>query len=646
MNQNNKKKVLIVTDNIVSKTGFGRAAKLYIEYLYKLNKYDLVHLAIGTTNAAPSEMMRFPWRTIPSVNISQLENIKRQNDPKNHEGIDRMAGYGAFVLDDVVKTEKPQVVLLVQDVWSFDVHINKKWFQTLNPVLWVTLDSLPILPKAVEIAPKVKNYWSWADFATKAMHKLGYAQVRTVRGPVDTKSFSRLNNEKKKQLRFENNIPENTFIIGDVFRNQLRKSVPNMLEGFAMFKKECPNAKLLFHTSWAEGWDIPRFMKQFNVEEQDVLTTYICKNCKKYQIKPFTGHDLDCPHCKAQKSQVTTNPAIGVSEKQLNEIYNLMDVFLHAITSGGQEIPVQEAKLTELITLVTNYSCGEDSCQPEAHSFALDWKSYYEPGTQFIKSSTYPSSIYKQLMKVYTMSPKDRLQMGFYARKWVIDNFSVEVIGKILENHIDNSPIIDESVFDFKDEQKDPTYNIPDIHDNVKWLLDMYQNILKMKDVDENNDGVKHWISQLSNGVPRKDIENFFRKTAWEENQKAGVGQVSFESLLNKDDKKRVIVVLPESTGDVLLVTSLFKSIRERYPKPEWAFYFSCKRQFKDIIDGNPYIDKWIEYNPMMDNLLWLEGSSSHNGYFNIAYLPYIKTQRMLGYLHSGQDKIDFELQK
>jgi hypothetical protein len=96
----------------------------------------------------------------------------------------------------------------------------------------------------------------------------------------------------------------------------------------------------------------------------------------------------------------------------------------------------------------------------------------------------------------------------------------------------------------------------------------------------------------------------------------------------------------------VLLVTSLFKSIRERYPKPEWAFYFSCKRQFKDIIDGNPYIDKWIEYNPMMDNLLWLEGSSSHNGYFNIAYLPYIKTQRMLGYLHSGQDKIDFELQK
>ena len=43
--------------------------------------------------------------------------------------------------------------------------------------------------------------------------------------------------------------------------------------------------------------------------------------------------------------------AKGVSEKELNEVYNLMDVYCHPFTSGGQEIPIQEAKLTELITL-------------------------------------------------------------------------------------------------------------------------------------------------------------------------------------------------------------------------------------------------------------------------------------------------------
>ena len=39
-----------------------------------------------------------------------------------------------------------------------------------------------------------------------------------------------------------------------------------------------------------------------------------------------------------------------------------MDVYCHPFTSGGMEIPIFEAKLTELVTLVTNYSCGEDSC--------------------------------------------------------------------------------------------------------------------------------------------------------------------------------------------------------------------------------------------------------------------------------------------
>ena len=58
----------------------------------------------------------------------------------------------------------------------------------------------------------------------------------------------------------------------------------------------------------------------------------------------------------------TTSVGGGVSEA-VKQIYNLMDVYCHPFTSGGQEIPIQEAKLTELVTLVTNYSCGEEQCE-------------------------------------------------------------------------------------------------------------------------------------------------------------------------------------------------------------------------------------------------------------------------------------------
>ena len=110
------------------------------------------------------------------------------------------------------------------------------------------MDSLPILPSAVDNAPKIKNYWIWSNFATKALHEKGHAHVKTVHGCLETKNFYRLSDEKRNELRSNNNIAEDTYIVGFVFRNQLRKSVPNLLEGFKKFQEKVPNSKLLLHT--------------------------------------------------------------------------------------------------------------------------------------------------------------------------------------------------------------------------------------------------------------------------------------------------------------------------------------------------------------------------------------------------------------
>ena len=44
------KKVFIMTDFPLAKTGFGRNCKAIMEYLYKTGKYDLVNLAVGTVD--------------------------------------------------------------------------------------------------------------------------------------------------------------------------------------------------------------------------------------------------------------------------------------------------------------------------------------------------------------------------------------------------------------------------------------------------------------------------------------------------------------------------------------------------------------------------------------------------------------------
>lgn len=633
-----KKKLVYQSDFSLAKTGFGRAAKALLTYLYKTGKYDIVHYSCGLPYTHP-EFERTPWKTVGSLPNNPQEIQELNKDPN----VARLASYGAHYLDKVIQEEKPDVYIAVQDIWGIDFAIDKKWFDKITSVLWTTLDSLPILPSAVEKAPKIKNYWIWSDFATKALHDLGHKQVKTVHGPVETKNFYRLENSKREELRKRFNIPLNGFVIGFVFRNQLRKSVPNLLEGYALWKRSNPEIKntyLLLHTHWSEGWNIHRLAKEYDINLNEILTTYVCKNCGNYEVKPFHGQDANCRFCGTEKSQITTNVSLGITEDQLNEVYNLMDVYCHPFTSGGQEIPIQEAKLAELITLVTNYSCGEEMCEQSAYSLPLEWSEYREHGTEFIKASTKPNSIAKQINKVYNMSVEKRKEWGRKAREWTINNFSVETVGKYIEEFIDNAPSAD---FDFstKEEERDPYHKIPEIKDDSEWLTYMYHNILKMHHVDNNDEGHRYWMQEMAKGSKRQDVENYFRKVAAQENQKNK--RVSFEEILGEGSPEdRVLYVMPESIGDIYISTSLFESIKKQYPDKK--LFVATNPQYFSILEGNPYVDKVIQYMPQMDQLLWLEGAGDHKGYFEIAFLPHIGTQRLFNYQHNGKDKIAFSL--
>lgn len=631
--------VLFQTDSSLVKTGFGRNSKALIKYLYNTGKYNIIQYCGGVQYSHP-ELKRTPWLSIGCLpdNPQEIEYLNR--DPN----LVRLASYGAHYLDKVITEQKPDVYIAVQDFWGVDFAIDKPWFNKISSVIWTTLDSLPILPQAIDKAKSIKNYWIWSDFATKELHRLGHKHVKTVHGALEDADFYRLSDKQKLQLRQSNNLPENSFIIGFVFRNQLRKSVPNLLEGYSIWKNQNPEIKntfLLLHTSFAEGWDIQKFANEYKVPMSEILTTYICKSCKNYEVKPFIGHEANCKFCRKEKSQNTTNIAFGVSESQLNEIYNLMDVYCHPFTSGGQEIPVQEAKLAELITLVTNYSCGEELCEEGSASIPLEWSEYREFGTQFRKASTFPSSIAKQINKVYQMDKNKRNELGKQARNWTLENFSVKKIGKLFEDFLDLCPkVFDANAFRLSVEEKNPHAIIPPIEEENKWIISLYKEILKM-DVDENDDGFKNWKTQLKNNMPRKDIETYFRQVAEQENQKNS--KVTLEDLLDKNDVgKRILYVIPESIGDVFLSTSLFNSIKKTYP--DYNLYVATKPENFQVLEGNQTIHRIIPYNPQLDNLLWLEGQGGHKGYFEIAFLPFIGTQKILNYVHNGKDIIQLDL--
>lgn len=651
-----KKTVLIHSNHSKSKSGFGRHTKELLTYLYKTGKYNLVEYCTGL-NWSAEHLKKMPWKAygvLPDTNEEWGRALQGLN-PHEQEIRKRDIAYGALNIDRVIKQERPDVYIGIEDIWAFTGYFDKKWWSKINCVMHTTLDSLPILPDAVSAADKIKHYYVWAKFAEKAMHDMGHSHVRTVHGAIDSSKFYRLSDSQRLEIRRKNKIPDDAFIIGFVFRNQLRKSVVKVLQGFKTFCEQNPecNAYLLLHTHWTEGWNIPERIKEVGVDPSRVLTTYVCRSCKQYEVKPYAlspeayaqqkinveaGQNQPCRFCGSKNGQVTANPTDGVTEEQLNEVYNLMDVYAHAFTSGGQEIPVQEAKLTELITLVTNYSCGEDWCTTESGGLPLDWEEYREPGTEFIKASTFSSSIAKQLKKVWKMKTEDRRKMGKIAREYVLKTCDISVVCKYFEDLIDSFEPISWD-FDFSEPKKNPSYVPAPIEDDKEWLKDLYRNILLMY-VKDDDKGLLNWMKWLKDGShTRESTLHYFRTLAANLNKEQE--KTDFGELFDKNGRKRVLFVLKESLGDCFIVTSLFKSLKEQYP--EHDIYIGVEPKYADVFLGNPYVHKIIPYHPAMESELAMVGQGKSEGYVNVYMNPAISTQRQLNYLSNNNIGLDLK---
>ncbi len=679
-----KKKVLFHSDYCGAATGFGGFMEELLTYLYKTNKYEIFLYSCGS-HWQNHEYTKWPWKVYGAIPNNQMEvNNWISKFPQHEQGIRiRDMQYGSLNIDRVIQEVKPDVYIGNQDFWGLSYCLDKKWWNKIPCVLNWTADSVPVLEEAQEKAHLIKYHMVWADFAVKAFKQLAieeaikfnqfkeklskakyqneeqakqaatqllavqkrceekieaFNRVKLLRGTVDTKTFQRLSDEDRLSLRAKLNLSKDDFYLGFLSRNQLRKLIPNLLEGYKLFRTQNPdikNVKLLLFTHWGEGWNIPRLLNELNIDNEDILACYKCKKTGEFFVMPFMGQDINNPKTGDQKTLVTVNLGDSLTTEQVNEWYNLLDGFILPITSGGQERALQEAKLCELVTITNPYSCGEDNCVPEAQSIILNQSYNREFGSQFIKANPEPQSIADNISLLYQMDDGKKKEMGKKAREWVLNNFSIEVIGKQYEDLIDSMPA-HEWDFNMNFEEKDPNSSIPNIQDDREWLKLMYKNILKM-DVTDHDGGLLFWLEETRKGADRGKIERYFREVALQENQKNI--QTKFEDLLRKDDEgRRILYVMPESAGDVFMSTALFASIKELYPNH--TLYVATKPEFFDILGLNPNIDCLLPFLPEMDNQIIMEGQGKEKGYFEIAFLPHVGTQRHLDYLHNGKTRL------
>lgn len=639
-----KKKVLFVSNYPAMKTGFGGFVREILDFLYRKDAYELAVLGAGVPFKGHPDFIRFPYQCYGTIPAHLPEEMQRmQQDP----AYARDVNYGRWAIDEVLKEFKPDLVIFSEDSWQTSPWFeSKKWWNKIPTIIHTTIDSEPLLEDAIKLAKGTNYFYTWSDFAPPLFHKKGSTHVKALHGTIDTKTYCKLSSEIKKQLRQKHNISPTDFIVGMVFRNQTRKQVHSLIEGHVEFQKNNPQvkSKLLLVTSLEEGWRISKLAEERGANKDDILYVYKCRKTQNYFILPDKGQGIDNPVTEDTGCLFTTNITDGITNEQLNEVYNLMDCYAHVFNSGGMERPIFEAKLCELPTLVTNYSCGEDLCIPNIGTFALEYSTSLEFGTEFIKANTYPSSIAKQLKKVVNLDNREKSEQCKNGRKWVIENYSIESVGNKFAELIDSIPeytgqwnFWESRVANLNAEPTKPIGNARDLVDFA------YRDILNWHpdEIDLEREDLKQWVKNLEGGMPPQQFLEVIRKAGAEHNAKLPNNITPEKYLRDLGVKENaVLVVFKESGGDVVLITSLFRSLREQYPNNQLVV--SVEPRFAELLLGNLNIDLVIPFQSWMDQQLILQGIGANKPLVFKSLHLRAGTQQNLDYL--GADKINLNL--
>lgn len=636
-----KKKILFLTDPTFLKTGLSRNITALLKYLWATNKYELVHVCCGTIANAP-ELQIPPWECYGVLPNNQQQLNELQKDGTRM----RLASYGLAAIDDIIKEEKPDIFVGSNDSWSFHQLPEREWFQKINSILHVTLDSLPIKIDQQNQAAACKNYFTWTSFAEKELKRIDakkFGHVKTLHGTLNSEVFKPTSLEQKRALKKQFGISEDTMIVTMVSRNQLRKLFFSLIEGLVKFKKWHPGkkVKLLFNTT-NEQWQFGEIIYHLQYKEgyegilkpDDVLFGYFCKNCKQIDIKPLIGNDLDCRMCGAQKSQIIPSINMCADEDELvKKIYGISDCMCHCHTSGGLEWSCVEGMLCGLPLATIPYSCGTEFTENN-FVYSIDYTKTREVESGFWKAVPDDSSVAKYYNKMFEYGPIKRMEIGMKSREWAVKEFDVKNIGPEWEDVFDKLPLIDYSAISFNYKKKLESYELKnDISDDKEWVRDLYKNVLLI-DVNDSDKGLQDWCNGLKQGQKRQDILNFFLNVAKQDNQKNK--QVDFGEILEGKKEDRVLLVQPETMGDELLITSLLKDYETQYP--DKIRYLACKPQFAAVFLGIPDL-KVINWEPWMDNSLHMEAN-----YFQVVLQAHPFTQRFINYLHNDSSKTAIDL--
>lgn len=239
--------------------------------------------------------------------------------------------YAEDIMEFKIRELKADVFGVLLDTFMVYPWILQKDFSPAKSIFYYPSDGRGGMPLGCDNVLRKFDYpIAMSKFAqTQVKEKYGLDTGYIPHG-INTNIHKPLNQEERDRLRKEWKL-EGKFVFGSVFRNQGRKMSDRLLQGFALAANYMPNAILLLH---CDPYDPAAYFNMFHMINELKLNNRVI----------FTG----------------TRYYKGFDYKRMNEVYNLMDVFILSTSGEGFGIPLIDAMASGIPVLGTDYTTTDE----------------------------------------------------------------------------------------------------------------------------------------------------------------------------------------------------------------------------------------------------------------------------------------------
>jgi len=525
-----KKRILISGEASFLSTGFSNFNRELLKRLHATGKYELAEVGSYAPPACP-ESKQLAWPFYGILPTNEEEKKLYDSHPQNQ--------FGKYKIDAILADFQPDIVFDPRDPWMVE-HLQASRFRgNYKLFLMPTVDSAPQKKQWVEgIFKKADALTTYSRYGKRVLESSGVKVMDVTSPGVDLEIWKPI---PRKEIREKFIIKPTLLIFGTVMRNQKRKLYPDLFQAYAQLRRKwvtpqkiarikkkvqaggkldekelhalrIQHSALFCHTSWPDmGWNIPGLVQHFNLQRH-TLFTYKCDACDYVYVHWFSPSTPQgataCRKCGKMAAHMPGTHS-GVSEKDLIELFNLIDIYVHPAICEGWGLPIMESKACGIAGMYQNYSAMEDHVENGGGLPIKVQRLYHEAETEAIRSFPDIDDITSK-MEMLAFDEHKRKKLAKAARACAVRMHSWDLTGQKIETILDNLEVEDRGrTWDKPPKFETVTAERPsgDISDElfVRWC---YTNILGREPEEK---GMNDWMAGLQKGTPRDNVEAFFR---------------------------------------------------------------------------------------------------------------------------------------